>query len=122
MRLLKKGDYERVYANGKKKAGRLLRICYLPNEHKQSRFGISVGKKFGNAVKRNRLKRWIRESVRRNKESIDRSLDIIIYSYPRMENVIYNSKAVEAELQKLLRSIRTRTEIGIHKESNPYQP
>jgi ribonuclease P protein component len=122
MRLLKKGDYERVYANGKKKAGRLLRICYLPNEHKQSRFGISVGKKFGNAVKRNRLKRWIRESVRRNKESIDRSLDIIIYSYPRMENVIYNSKAVEVELQKLLLSIRIRTEIGIHKESNPYQP
>jgi ribonuclease P protein component len=122
MRLLKKGDYERVYANGKKKAGRLLRICYLPNEHKQSRFGISVGKKFGNAVKRNRLKRWIRESVRRNKESIDRSLDIIIYSYPRLENVIYNSKAVEAELQKLLLSIRIRTEIGIHKESNPYQP
>ena len=120
--MLKKGDYERVYANGKKKAGRLLRICYLPNEHKQSRFGISVGKKFGNAVKRNRLKRWIRESVRRNKESIDRSLDIIIYSYPRLENVIYNSKAVEAELQKLLLSIRIRTEIGIHKESNPYQP
>jgi ribonuclease P protein component len=122
MRLLKRGDYERVYANGKKKAGRLLRICYLPNEHKQSRFGISVGKKFGNAVTRNRLKRWIRESVRRNKESIDRSLDIIIYSYPRMENVIYNSKAVEVELQKLLLSIRIRTEIGIHKESNPYQP
>jgi ribonuclease P protein component len=122
MRLLKKGDYKRVYANGKKKAGRLLRICYLPNEHEQSRFGISVGKKYGNAVKRNQLKRWIREAIRRNKESIDRSLDVIIYTHPRMENVIYDSKAVETDLQKLLLSLRIRKEIGIYKESNPYQP
>lgn len=122
MRLLKEVDYKRVYANGKKKAGRLLRICYLPNEYKQSRFGISVGKKFGNAVRRNQLKRWIREAIRRNKGSMDHSLDVIIYTYPRMENVIYDSKAVETDLQKLLLSLRIRKEIGIHKESNPYQP
>ena len=53
---------------------------------------------------------------------MDRSLDVIIYTYPRMENVIYDSKAVETDLQKLLLSLRIRKEIGIHKESNPYQP
>ena len=71
----------------------------------------------GNAVKRNRLKRWIREVIRRNKGSIRSGLDIVIH--PRLRVVTNNSESIENELQRLLRSLNSTKEIGIFEESHP---
>ena len=43
-----------------------------------SRLGMTVGKKFGNAVKRNRIKRLIREFFRLDKQRIPVGYDILI--------------------------------------------
>jgi ribonuclease P protein component len=100
--------------------GQYLQIFYLPNGSISPRFGMSVGSRVGNAVKRNRLKRWIREAIRKNKGSIRSGLDIVIH--PRLRVVTNNSESIQNELQKLLRSVNSAKEIGIFEESHPDLP
>lgn len=42
-------------------------LVWLPSERALPRFGLAVSKKVGNAVIRNRVKRWLREAIRRQR-------------------------------------------------------
>lgn len=53
-------------------------VYYQEKKANQSRFGISVGKKIGNAVTRNKLKRQVRRIVDINKKNYSNELDYII--------------------------------------------
>ena len=88
----------------------------MPNQLEHCRFGISVSKKFGQAVERNLLKRWIREAIRKNKTLIRSGLDIIIH--PKL-NLERNSSQIARELNNLLISLSLQKEIGIHKKTHP---
>lgn len=65
-RLLKRWEFERVYGQGKKLVQRdvILYVLAVPGQNSQA--GISVGKALGPAVIRNRLRRRIREILRRS--------------------------------------------------------
>jgi len=62
--ITKPKEYALVYEKGKSWACGLLVIRALPNELALSRYGISVSKRVGNAVVRNRVKRRLREILR----------------------------------------------------------
>jgi len=111
-RLLKSEEYQRVYDAGKRTAGRFLQIFYCSNQLGHSRFGISVSKRFGNAVRRNLIKRRIREGVRRNKGLIT-GWDVVVH--PRINAGIGSSPEVTSELGGLLESVGQRKELGIGK-------
>ena len=65
--LTKPGEYQRVYRQGKRIRGNNFSIIFAPNNREGNRLGISVhGVK--QAVKRNRIKRIIREYYRLNRE------------------------------------------------------
>lgn len=64
-RLRANKDFSRVYKKGKKTVGKTLVIYYIENGGAQSRYGFSVSRRIGNAVVRNRVKRRLREAVRR---------------------------------------------------------
>ncbi|HCF37479.1 MAG TPA: ribonuclease P protein component, partial [Thermosipho africanus] len=53
-------------------------ILYCKNGLDYSKFAFSVKKKFGKAVKRNKVKRWMREIVRTNKMNIPKGYDYLI--------------------------------------------
>jgi len=73
-----------------------------------SRFGISVGKKLGNAVYRNKMKRKIRDIIdKTNKQSIE-SNDYIIILRKMAQNAEY--KKLKEDLEKLLYKERNRNE------------
>ncbi|MCD6358498.1 MAG: ribonuclease P protein component [Dehalococcoidia bacterium] len=62
--LTQRSQYETVYSKGRSWVNKLLVVRVVPNELDFNRYGLSVGKRLGNAVVRNRIKRLIRENVR----------------------------------------------------------
>lgn len=64
-RLSRSGDFDRAYRDGKSHANRHVVLYAFPrsadDEH-DVRLGISVGRKVGNAVERNKVKRAMREA------------------------------------------------------------
>lgn len=91
MKVLKKNsDFEYVIQNGRKKINKYYVVYYISNGLDDSRVGISVGKKFGNAVKRNRQKRILREIIRLSE--ITNSYDLVIISRPAVREVSLNEQ------------------------------
>jgi len=83
-RLKKKGEYRR--ADTYKKARFITRhliILVAENSYPHARIGITVSKKTGIAVRRNRIKRLLREIYRRNKDLFKDGYDYILISRPR---------------------------------------
>ena len=62
--MLKTGDFKKVYENAKSLADKYLVVYILKNESGGNRLGISVSKKIGNSVTRNRIRRRIKEYLR----------------------------------------------------------
>jgi ribonuclease P protein component len=60
----KKNDFKHVFSRGKSVAGPLFVIYAVANGQEINRLGLSVSKKVGNAVVRNRIKRWVKEALR----------------------------------------------------------
>jgi len=63
-RLHTNADFQRIRREGQTAVHRLLVLAVLPNELDHSRLGFTVGRRIGKAVERNRIKRWMGESVR----------------------------------------------------------
>jgi len=77
-RLSGKKEFDRVFAAGKKISDGNLILYVLPNDLGFSRLGIVVSKRFGNAPRRNRFKRLIREIFRLNRDVLARGTDIVV--------------------------------------------
>lgn len=72
-------DFQTIFKRGKSFANRQLVIYYMKKKDQEHfRVGLSVGKKIGNAVLRNRIKRYLRQAFQELEKDIDSSLDIII--------------------------------------------
>jgi ribonuclease P protein component len=76
VRLLRGAEFSRVLAEGQRGGDRLLQIWALPNDLGYTRLGLIVGRRHGNAVRRNRIKRVLREAFRLSREQLPAGLDL----------------------------------------------
>src|SRR5690349_9675621 len=76
--LRKQADFDRVYQARAYAADDVLIINGCLNDLGRSRLGLSVGAVVGNAVKRNRWKRVIREAFRLSRQQIPVGLDLVV--------------------------------------------
>jgi len=77
-RVRKRKDYSRIYKNGARLYSESFQVLVLANDKDTRRFGITVGKRIGNSVKRNRIKRLLREFFRLHKDSLPAGRDIVV--------------------------------------------
>lgn len=84
-RLAKRREFVRVYDSGQKVFSRYTVLFFAANDLPHSRIGITATKKLGKANVRNRLKRWTRETWRRQRDPLaldPQSLDIVVNVKP----------------------------------------
>ena len=100
---MRSADFEAVYRAGGRKASGQFVLFFRANGADSSRFGSSVKKAIGGAVVRNRIRRRIREIIRRNRGEIPSGWDVVIH--PRRSVAQSAFVPLEAELIGLMRQI-----------------
>jgi ribonuclease P protein component len=105
-RLRRRADFIAVQEQGRRVSGRfylLLARRQDPPGQKEPRFGITVSRKVGGAVERNRVKRWVRESYRRLRSLAPAATDLVVIARPSATGS--GLQATAAELESLLRRL-----------------
>ncbi len=78
LRIRRQADFDRVYRQNVFAADRVLVVQAYSNGLETSRLGLSVSRRVGNAVLRNRWKRLIREAYRCQRAAIPDGLDLVV--------------------------------------------
>lgn len=89
-------------------------VIYSARQEGQAAFraGISVSKKIGNAVIRNRVKRLIREAVARLEDAIPKGVDLVIIARPGVESMSLEN--IEQSLLHVMKRAKVIKQGPIH--------
>jgi ribonuclease P protein component len=103
-------EFARVKRNGRSFNSRGIILTIMRDNacnaaNRPPRLGLVVGRKFGNAVRRNRMKRLIREAFRLTKHRLMPGSDIVAYPAPAAGLLTFH------EIQALLLDITARAGI-----------
>ena len=100
-KLRREGEFQRVRAEGHSWPSSLLVVRAAPNQRDVARFGIVTTKRLGKAVRRNRVRRLIREAMRRLCSRIRPGWDLVIIA--RSPALTASLVQVENDLESILR-------------------
>ncbi len=105
-RLHNSDDFNRVYRQRTSVADGVLIVYGCRNDVSWPRLGLSVSRRVGNAVVRNRWKRLIREAFRLNASELPRGVDFVVHPRPgvrpRLETVSHSLLRLAARVQRKL--------------------
>lgn len=101
--LKKNNEFQNVFQKGKWYGSNLVVIYIVKNNEDFNRIGIAVGKKVAKSVKRNRIRRVIREAYRLNTSNIVQGYDIVIVWRNKLEAQKVNLGNIQEDLLKCLK-------------------
>jgi ribonuclease P protein component len=101
-RLLDRADFRRVYHAGQKFQGRLF-VAFVLRTGAASRLGVTVTRKVGDSVERNRCRRMLREAFRKNRNVVGHGVDLVLNA--RRALVTASAAEVVEELAQVASSI-----------------
>jgi len=96
-------EFQAVYKRGRSVVTKYIVMYYKKNDLNENRIGISVSKKVGNAVIRNRVKRLIKEAFRLKADSIGQGYDIVFVARVRMNQATF--KDTTREMNRVLKEL-----------------
>lgn len=102
-RLRKNADFQRIRRCGTSKANRLIVLIKHPNGLAYNRFGIVASKRIGKAVKRNKIKRQIREVARLELDRLQPGWDILLIARMPIQTSSYQQ--IKNSIQTLFREM-----------------
>jgi ribonuclease P protein component len=121
-RLRKHADYQLTYKRGRKQFAKNMAYFHAvrPDDRRSdtagARVGLTVPKALGKAVDRNRIKRRMREAVRRNLGLLSAPLDVILH--PRRVVIEMEFAALEREVGVIFRAVQAAFERGAKLEKD----
>ena len=80
-------DFLQLYRRGRKIVSPYMILYVRKNRRKYNRLGITVGKKVGCAVKRNRARRIIRQAYRETEHLLPTGIDLVIVALPAIDGI-----------------------------------
>lgn len=95
--------FNEIIEKGNTVTNNYFRIFYLKKEDSFPKFGLAIGKKLGNAVTRNHIKRQLRMIITNNKFLFSNNLYYIIMVKKAYLNASY--KTLETEFTKLIEKV-----------------
>jgi len=113
-RLRKHADYQRVYQASRKQFSKQMSYFFTPRTAEEiaadpdgatgARVGLTVGKVMGKAVDRNRIKRRMREAVRKNLAALTIPVDVVLH--PRRSVIDLEFAQLDREVATVFRTIQ----------------
>ena len=106
-RLSRSADFDRVYREGRSHASRHLVVYAFPRTSESEdgpRLGVSVGRKVGGAVERNRMKRLLREAFWAASETLPEGYDFVLVARPDAGDLAreQGEQGIETALREVL--------------------
>ncbi len=104
--LKKNYEFKNVLTRGKYYSGKNLDIYIKKNNKDKNFIGIAVSTKVGKAVKRNRIKRLIRENYRLQKEKLIKGYDIIFLWKKNKEIQYATFENIKRDMNKIFKEAK----------------
>ncbi len=92
-------DFKKVVESGTREILENFTVYLLPNPEGRTRIGISVSRKAGGSVRRNRIKRRLREALRKNASFLPPGTDLVIVARARCHDVEF--ERIEKDIRAL---------------------
>ncbi|MBQ9266893.1 MAG: ribonuclease P protein component [Clostridia bacterium] len=110
--LKKSSDFQRILKKGKWSSGDYLSIYVVSNSQEVNFLGVAVSKKGLNSVKRNRIKRLIREAYRHSEENLKKGYSIVILWKTRNKFEEATFQNIDKDMKKCLKKAGLLVEIN----------